>query len=106
METDAPTPPDAGDADRPEAARADWRLLHHLRDRVEAAAREIERLREENASLAERVAEMQSSRDRAPSFSFGAEEDSEALKTRIQGFIDAIDGLLAEENEGRESDAA
>ena len=107
METDAPTPPDAGDADRPEAARADWRLLRHLRDRVEAAAREIERLRAENAALAERVSAMQESRDAAPSFSFGGEEDSAALKARIEGFIEAIDGLLQESDpEAEQTDSA
>ena len=93
MEPDAPPPAD--DADRPEAGRADWRLLRHLRDRVEAAAAEIERLRAENAALAERVAGLRDDRDTAPSFSFGGGgEDPEALRARVQGFIDTIDGLL------------
>lgn len=106
METDDLTPPDAGDADRPEAVRADWRMLQTLRDRVEAAAQEIERLREENAALAGRVAEMQDSRDAAPSFSFGGDEDGAALKARIEGFIEAIDGLLEDGAETPETDAA
>ena len=95
MEPDAHAPHD--DATRPSAARREWRALSHLRDRVEAAAREVERLRSENAALAQRVLELQDARDdRAPSFSFGGEgEDVEALRTRVQGFIDTIDGLLA-----------
>ena len=95
METDAtPRPDDA--ADRPEAGRREWTALSRLRDRVEAAAREVERLRAENAALARRVLELQDARDvPATSFSFGGEgEDVEALRTRVQGFIDTIDGLL------------
>ena len=99
MEPDAPTPPD--DAAR-SAARQEWRALGHLRDRVEAAAREVERLRAENAALAQRVLELQDARDhRGPSFTFGGEgEDVEALRTRVQGFIDTIDGLLATGGDG------
>ena len=100
MEPDAPTPLD--DAARPGAARQEWRALGLLRDRVEAAAREIERLRTENAALAQRVLELQDARDhRGPSFTFGGEgEDVEALRTRVQGFIDTIDGLLRTSGDG------
>ena len=97
METDAtPDPDDA--ADRPEAGRREWTALSRLRDRVEAAAREVERLRAENAALARRVLELQDARDvPATSFSFGGEgEDVEALRARVQGFIDTIDGLLSD----------
>ena len=100
MEPDAPSP-DAG-APRPDAGRADWRSLSHLRDRVEAAAREIERLRAENAALAKRVLDLQDGREGAPSFAFGdAGEDREALRKRVQGFIDTVDDLLrAAEDDG------
>lgn len=91
MEPDVPSP----DAPRADAGRADWRSLSHLRDRVEAAAREIERLRAENAALAKRVLELQDNREGAPSFAFGeAGDDPEALRKKVQGFIDTIDGLL------------
>lgn len=96
MESNASPPTDA--ADRPEGGRAELRSLLHLRDRVEAAAREIERLRTENAALAQRVLELQDDRHRAPSFAFGEGEDPEALKARVQGFIDTIDGLLRAES--------
>ena len=92
MEPDVPSP--AG-APRPDAGRADWRSLSHLRDRVEAAAREIERLRAENAALAKRVLDLQDHRESAPSFAFGeAGDDPDALRKKVQGFIDTIDRLL------------
>lgn len=82
------------DAGRPEA-RPEWRSLSHLRDRVEAAVREIERLRAENDALAGRLAELQAERAQAPSFAFGEGEDPDATRARVQGFLDLVDGLLA-----------
>lgn len=79
---------------RAESARTDWRSLSLLRDRVEAAAREIERLRMENAALGKRLVELQADAD-APSFAFASGEDPDRLKAQVQGFIDLIDGLLA-----------
>lgn len=101
MEPDAPAPPDAG-PDRPDASRSEWRALSRLRDRVETAAREIERLRSENAALAQRVLELQDARDdRATSFSFGEPgEDTEVLRTRIEGFIETIDTLIRTGGDG------
>ena len=91
MEPDAPTP----DAPRSDASRDDWRSLSHLRDRVETAAREIERLRTENAALALRLQELQDNREGTPSFAFGeGAEDPDGLRRKVQGFIDTIDGLL------------
>ena len=91
------TPPRDDDAGRPDGGRPEWPALDHLRERVETAAREIERLRAENAALAQRVLELQDARDhQAPSFSFGGgAEDTEALKAQVQSFIETIDGLLA-----------
>jgi len=91
METSAESEPAP---DRPEA-RPEWRSLSHLRDRVEAAVREIERLRAENVALAERLAALQAERDEAPSFVFGDDEEPEAVRAKVQGFIDLVDGLLA-----------
>ena len=79
---------------RTETARTEWRSLSHLRDRVEAAVREIERLRSENAALAKRLIELQDGQPAAPSFAFGEGDDPEALRTRVQGFLDLVDGLL------------
>ena len=84
--------PEDGSA-RADSNRADWRSLSTLRDRVEAAAREIERLRSENSALGKRLVELQDGAEH--SFSFGDADDTEELKERVQGFIDTIDGLLA-----------
>ena len=94
-----PTAPSEADPARPES-RPDWRSLSHLRDRVEAAVREIERLRAENADLARRVAELQDESASAPSFRFGDSDDPNALKARVQGFIDLVDGLLRADDPG------
>ena len=75
--------PDSSDV--PRRARA----LARLRDHVEAAAAEIERLREENARLAERVKAMGAGGPGVP-----VSGDPAELRASIQGFIDAIDCVL------------
>ena len=76
--------------------RAEWRTLARLRERVQTTALEIERLRTENAALAQRVLELQNSRaEAAPELALAADgEDADALKARIEGFIRAIDDIL------------
>ena len=93
MET-SPLPED--EPTRADPGRPEWRSLSHLRDRVEAAVREIERLRSENAALAKRLIELQDAREDAPSFAFGEGEDPDAIRGRVQGFIDLVDGILQE----------
>ena len=83
MDSDAPRPPSPSD----EPARAEWRALTRLRERVETAAREIERLRAENAELAARLAE-----SGGPSLPLDG--DGDEVRAQIQGFIDAIDRVL------------
>lgn len=94
-----PTAPSEADPARPES-RPEWRSLSHLRDRVEAAVREIERLRAENATLHARLGDLQDDRAAAPSFAFGEGDDPAALKTRVQGFLDLVDGLLEADEPG------
>ena len=72
--------------------------LERLRDRVEVAAHELKRLREENESLRRRVVEFEARPN------FGAkggvtsiEHDPEVLKKKIGGFIEAIDRYLERE---------
>ncbi|PAP75653.1 hypothetical protein [Rubrivirga marina] len=90
-----PTAPSEAEPGRPDP-RPEWRSLSHLRDRVDAAVREIERLRSENAALAKRLLEIQETGagGSSPSFAFGEGEDPAALKARVQGFLDLVDGLL------------
>ena len=78
------------------ATPAEWRTLARLRERVEAAVREIERLRSANAALAERVGELQGALgEDGPAPALPGDPDT--LRTRVQGFIDAIDQVLAAE---------
>ena len=83
MEPEEPRPPAASD----EPTRTEWKALVRLRERVETAAREIERLRAENAALAAQVAE-------AEGLALPLEGDSDDVRAQIQGFIDAIDRVL------------
>jgi hypothetical protein len=91
--------PELHDAARTEAPpRNELRALAYLRDRVEAAAREVERLREENAALAARVADLQTHSGQTHSgtaaLSLPGGEEPQKLRAQIQGFIAAIDQVL------------
>lgn len=73
--------------------------LERLRDRVRLAARELERLRQENRTLRERIDQL----ERRPTFDPEAtvlafDEDPEALRAKIERFVEAIDAYLAQEN--------
>ena len=95
MEPDSLSRP--GEANR--TPPAEWRTLARLRERVEAAVREIERLRAANASLAARVGELQEALGdggAAPALP----GDPDTLRARVQGFIDALDEVLATEPAG------
>lgn len=93
MSTPPPPPPTTpGSSDEGLAA------LERLRKRVEAAAAEIERLRAENVALAERVRELAAHEvasgdgEAAPLM---LEGDPDALRKKVEGFIEAIDRMLA-----------
>ncbi len=96
---DAAVPP-AGAA---EPARTEWRALTRLRDRVETAAREIERLRTENAALTHRVTELQDGG--TPTALLGDAESPEALRTRVEAFIASLDRVLAAPPDDGEDEA-
>jgi hypothetical protein len=70
--------------------------LERLRDRIQVAAAEIMRLREENAALAARLAQLQSSPavvlDEGTSILF--DESPESLQRRVASLIEAIDQYL------------
>ncbi|HEX8299892.1 MAG TPA: hypothetical protein VF594_12090 [Rubricoccaceae bacterium] len=85
----------------------EWRALSRLRERVEAAVREIERLRADNAALAARVAELQEGLgDESPALVLPGAGDPDVLRARVQGFIDALDEVLAAPDVlGSEADA-
>lgn len=81
---------------------AEWRALSRLRERVEETVREVARLRAQNDVLAGRVAELQGQLDggEAPAFALGQGTDPAALRATIEGFIGAIDEVLAGSSDG------
>ncbi|MEM6785163.1 MAG: hypothetical protein AAF624_15690 [Bacteroidota bacterium] len=90
MPTDVPTP----------ANRAPYLDgLTRLRARVEAAALEIERLREENIRLAERIAELEMDESDRPTLPL--EGDRAAMRSQVQRFLATVDALLARPADGR-----
>lgn len=73
-------------------------VLERLRDRVEVAARELRRLRDENAHLVERIRELEAHPATSPSaLPLSLDKDPELLRRRITGFIEAIDRYLEKE---------
>ncbi len=72
------------------------RSLRKLRDRVERAANELIRLREENTALQQRIDELESA-PVSQGDSAGLlllDSDPEALKRKVEGFIQSIDNYL------------
>ena len=88
------TDPGAEPPSKPEAPKS-LGSLEKLRDRVEVAARELRRLREENQALAARLAEMEANPPADPEGAFvPLDEDPELLRRKVTGFIEAIDRYL------------
>lgn len=89
----------AADAGAAPAALKGLASLERLRDRVEIAAHEITRLREENAALLQRVQAAEAA-DAAPAgrgVFLSLDNDPEMLRRKITGFIEAIDRYLEQE---------
>ncbi|MGI9175915.1 MAG: hypothetical protein ACR2GR_11415 [Rhodothermales bacterium] len=86
-----------GERARPTAAKS-LSSLEKLRDRVEVAARELERLREENRALAGRLAELEANPLAGQESTFiPLDEDPELLRRKVSGFISAIDQYLGQD---------
>jgi len=87
-------PPPASPA--PGSAEEGLAAMERLRKRVEAAVAEIERLRTENAALSERV-EALAAHGNAGEATQGLalEGDPDTLREQVEGFIEAIDRMLA-----------
>lgn len=72
--------------------------LERLRDRIETAAHELRRLREENQALAERIKELESHPNVSEQGAFlSLDHDPELLRRKISGFIEVIDRYLERE---------
>lgn len=100
------TPEDPAAAESRSAPPAEWRALVRLRERVEAAAAEIERLRAENAALAARLLELQEAGARPGGPAVPIPGDPAELRARIESFIAAIDAVLREGAPAARSDAS
>lgn len=73
--------------------------LERLRDRVGEAAREILRLRKENAALAQRLEELEAQQATFPpgATMLTFEKDPEILRKQVEHFIQTIDRYLDQE---------
>ena len=71
--------------------------LERLRDRIQTAATEIIRMREENAALSSRLQRMESQPDIPENSALQLDEDPEVLRQKVSGFIEAIDRYLGGE---------
>lgn len=88
---------DRGDRSKPVGLKS-ITSLERLRDRVETAAHELKRLREENKALSERVKELEARPEVEPQGTFlSLDHDPEMLRRKVSGFIDAIDRYLESE---------
>lgn len=89
--------PPSTEATKPTAPKS-LGSLEKLRDRVEVAARELKRLREENQALAQRLAELEANplADQENAF-VPFDEDPELLRRKVSGFIEAIDRYLGQD---------
>lgn len=72
--------------------------LERLRDRVQAAVHELDRLRKENAALTERIEDLEA----RPALDVDGtllafDENPDTLREKVEGFIHAIDQYLAKE---------
>lgn len=81
--------------DRGERPATPAQALERLRARIGDAVRELERLRAENELLAQRVAELEVSGGRTPDVVLPFADTPEALRDKMDEFIDALDAFLA-----------
>jgi hypothetical protein len=79
--------------------RDDLRALRRLRERIEAAVQEVERLRAENAALAARVAALEGGDGAGVPFDLATPGSADELRARLDGFIAALDQALREGQE-------
>lgn len=91
------------DGDKPERSETvhlqNPQSLERLRERVKQAVHELDRLRQENAALAQRLQQLEA----RPDVDFDGtvitvDADPEALREKVEGFIKTIDAYLAREN--------
>jgi len=83
------------------------RALERLRDRISLAARELRRLREENARLHRQVEELETSGlGQVEGTPVVFTEDAAALRSKVERFIESIDLHLAERSAAGSGDGS
>lgn len=88
----AAKPPRPERAERPATPA---QALERLRARIGDAVRELERLRAENELLAQRVQELEVAGGRTPDVVLPFADTPEAMREKMDEFIDALDAFLA-----------
>lgn len=85
---------------QPAIALRGAKSLRRLRDRVEAAVKEIKRLRQQNRKLAEQIAELEAASNIKPTKAvLTFDENERELLDRINKFIRTIDNYLVFDKE-------
>ncbi len=93
-------PVDQGFDMQPAIALRGAKSLRRLRDRVEAAVKEIKRLRQQNRKLAEQIAELEAASNIKPTKAvLTFDENEQELLDRINKFIKTIDNYLVFDQE-------
>lgn len=72
-------------------------VLERLRDRIRDVVREVDSLRAENQRLSQQVATLQQQAGAGDPALLRLDESPEALRSKVEAFIDALDTYLDEE---------
>ena len=96
--TDNPVPQAPDPSAKRRASLKSPQSLERLRDRVQAVVHELDRLRKENTELTERIEHLET----RPALDVDGtlltfDESPDALREKVEGFINAIDQYLAKE---------
>lgn len=87
--------PPLGTSQRPPSSAGDLQAWQRLQAAITSAADELRQLRQENADLKARVAELESRSTGPPGRLLpGAEDDPAQLRRTIDSFIETIDSYL------------
>lgn len=96
--TDSTVHPDSENTAKRRVSLKSPQSLERLRDRVQTAVRELDRLHKENAVLTERIKDL----EKRPAIDgvgtlLDFDENPDTLREKVEGFIEAIDQYLAKE---------
>ncbi len=87
----------AAEVDAPRLEGPPGVVLERLRDRIRDVVREIDGLRAENQRLTQQVVALQQQADAGDPALLRLDESPEALRSKVEGFIEALDAYLEDE---------